>query len=114
MKMNIFIFTLLLYVNANQNGNNENDSSSTKLYSCGTDCHFQFEISSRTLRIGGNGTMDNYQSKDDIPWKNITKIIRYIIIDEIQNISEFAFYSINQYATIEYTSTSPPECLSNV
>ena len=84
--------------------NTQKDTSITK-GSCGIECFYEFNISSFTLTISGNGEMNNYET-NSVPWELFQQGIKFLYINEgIQTISSYAFVGCNSLVSVTIPSS---------
>ena len=63
--------------------------------SCGAGVKAEYSSSESLLTITGNGDMETFTSKTEVPWRCANSKIRYIVIENtISSISNYAFYDL--------------------
>ena len=69
--------------------------------SCGIGVEFSVSLSSHTLRITGDGEMDEFLSAIDAPWRSVNSLIKKVIIDaDVVSISNYAFNNLTNLRSV--------------
>ena len=77
---------------------------------CGEDVTWSYDKTTRTLTVAGTGSMDDYPSKDVVPWNDYKKEVKTLVIgDGITGIGSNAFND-----AISLSSVSLPEALGYI
>ena len=80
-------------------------TASAAIYSgsCGESLTWCFDSASDVLNISGNGAMDNYTDKKDVPWYSHRRSIETVVIEEsVATIGDYAFYFCDEMPSVTF------------